>query len=507
MKKSLAVLSVIIIFVVVVSAFAVIEDNKPAQSVDPQKKPLYVGVTYSGTSILEAEKLIDRVRNYTNLFILQSGTLMQNLPAMEQVCDYAVNAGLNIIVYYSTTGSRNIVESLLNTSQSRWGSHFLGLYYNDEPGGNMLDSQVCLNYGGSSGTTVTKSPDGSILVYEPNDTRYNSTTQFNFSPSGIINVYWENSVNIPSNITDRMSNSTIMTLPYTVTSSILTYFPNGTVSYASITGGVKNPTLTYLPNGAVQDQDGIAITDKGDIYQFEPYQTLWNSRPLKNCAEAANTFVNSERDTLNSIGNQSFVKLFTADYGLYWFDYKSGYDVVFTEFGWNNSRQMNVALCRGAASIQGRDWGVMITWTYDTPPYIESVTQLFDDMKFAYKAGSSYVVVFNSDGRDSQVLSDDQFKAIQQFWQYSKSNPNAAAQSTNKVAYVLPEAYGYAFRGLNDSIWGLWEPDNFTHQQVTNIDKALSQYGNKLDIIYDDFALYAALSNYSELTLWNETTS
>ena len=60
---------------------------------------------------------------------------------------------------------------------------------------------------------------------------------------------------------------------------------------------------------------------------------------------------------------------YTSDYALYWFDYKAGYDTVFTEFGWNNSRQMDIALCRGAATVKGKDWGAIITWTYDQPPY------------------------------------------------------------------------------------------------------------------------------------------
>ena len=50
--------------------------------------------------------------------------------------------------------------------------------------------------------------------------------------------------------------------------------------------------------------------------------------------------------------------LFTADYALYWFDYKAGYDVLSREFGWNHSRLLNLALCRGAASVQGKEWGL-----------------------------------------------------------------------------------------------------------------------------------------------------
>lgn len=52
------------------------------------------------------------------------------------------------------------------------------------------------------------------------------------------------------------------------------------------------------------------------------------------------------------------MKLFTSDYGLYWYDYLSGYDVVFAEFLGNQSQnQLAVALDRGAAESQGKDWG------------------------------------------------------------------------------------------------------------------------------------------------------
>ena len=44
-------------------------------------------------------------------------------------------------------------------------------------------------------------------------------------------------------------------------------------------------------------------------------------------------------------------RLFTSDYALHWFEYKAGYDVVLAQIGWNYSRQLNVALVRGAATI------------------------------------------------------------------------------------------------------------------------------------------------------------
>jgi hypothetical protein len=49
-------------------------------------------------------------------------------------------------------------------------------------------------------------------------------------------------------------------------------------------------------------------------------------------------------------GEKAFGKpVFTSDYALYWFDYKAGFDTVFSEFVWNENRQLTVALSRGAA--------------------------------------------------------------------------------------------------------------------------------------------------------------
>ena len=85
----------------------------------------------------------------------------------------------------------------------------------------------------------------------------------------------------------------------------------------------------------------------------------------------------------------------TADYGLHWFDYRVGYDAVLAEFGWNNSREQQVALFRGAARAHDKDWGAMMTWTYSGPPYIGSGPELYDDLVLAYNNGEKYAVVFS----------------------------------------------------------------------------------------------------------------
>ena len=44
-------------------------------------------------------------------------------------------------------------------------------------------------------------------------------------------------------------------------------------------------------------------------------------------------------------------KIFSSDYGLYWFDYASGYSTIFGEFVGNQSRQTTIALRQRSRAI------------------------------------------------------------------------------------------------------------------------------------------------------------
>ena len=113
------------------------------QSSNSQKDSVYVGVAFGGNTIDQAKLLIDRVKTYTNLFILDSGInpISTNETAAREICDYAVNAGLNIIVNLGTWTPSNWPGkfNFLNSSEVRYGDKFLGAYYDDEPGGIPLD--------------------------------------------------------------------------------------------------------------------------------------------------------------------------------------------------------------------------------------------------------------------------------------------------------------------------------------------------------------------------------
>jgi hypothetical protein len=92
---------------------------------------------------------------------------------------------------------------------------------------------------------------------------------------------------------------------------------------------------------------------------------------------------------------------------------------------------------------------------------------------------------------------------MQRFWEYVKHNPRPA-ENSRKVAYVLPADYAYGFRGPADSIWGLWGPDTFSSRIWNEAITLTSQYGNAIDIVYED-TLQNHAYNYTKLIFWNGT--
>ena len=104
---------------------------------------------------MEAKQLIDHVKNYTNLFVLQSGFL-KTYGDITEIGDYAVNAGLKFIFYFGdSSGPAATANVLVENAEERWNSSFLGVYYKDEPGGKILDEK------GLSIGSVYRNPDGS----------------------------------------------------------------------------------------------------------------------------------------------------------------------------------------------------------------------------------------------------------------------------------------------------------------------------------------------------------
>jgi hypothetical protein len=221
----------------------------------------------------------------------------------------------------------------------------------------------------------------------------------------------------------------------------------------------------------------------------------------------------------NNFDTPTEYQLFTSDYGLYWYDYEAGYNTVFAEFGYNTgnenySRQLSIALCRGAATAFNQNWGVMITWAYKQPPYMEPGPELYNDMILAYENGAKYIVVFDSNPNWTEnVLQQGQLDAIKQFWQYVQDNPRTVSQASDRSAYVLPQDFGYGFRSPNDTIFGLWNSDwdgtaslSFVVDVSMCVVTFLQMFGPNLDILYPNGNQTAKSLGYQNVIYWNDTS-
>jgi hypothetical protein len=377
LRNRALLLTIALVSVISVSLFVAIEwfDYELRATTE-----FFVGIEFAYGDVSDCKDLVDKVKNYTNLFVVGSPEISLNQKWLNETCDYVYDAGLTFIVLFvsHTKYAYNPYVWIIKAGQ-RYGDSFLGAYRIDEPGGKQLD----------------------------------------------------------------------------------------------------NSTFRYVLEA-------------------------------KNYTEAAENYVKYLYDHLEYY-LYSGAQLFTADYGLYWFDYKAGYDAVLAEFGWNHSRQLNIALCRGAAEVQNKDWGVMVTWTYNGPPYIESGDELYNDLMLSYNSGAKYVVIFDypeTEYSEYGVLTEEHFEALQKFWNYVRRNPRKHGTLKGEVAYVLPKDYGFGFRNPNDTMWGLWKADEFSKKIWDDVNNLLERHGSRLDIVYSDPKFDDALkSRYNKLISWNETVT
>lgn len=350
----------------------------------PFEEDFFFGVSFGLNTTREAKILIDKVKDYTNLFLINSWDISINETALNEVCDYATEANLNFIVFFSFISLITYPwhQTWLDTAKARWGDKFLGAYLFDEPGGKQID-----------------------------------------------------------------------------------------------TGGWNEAMVTIFKNAS-------------------------------NYSEAATLFTN----TISSINSTKDLKrrgipMFTSDYALYWFDYLAGYDCVFVEFGWNHSRIQHIALGRGASHMQGKDWGVIITWTYENPPYLENGTRLLEDMITAYRAGAKYLIIFNYPKiNEYGILTEEHFNSMKKFWNLIHAPRKMLWKVKSEAAFILPKDYGWGMRTPEDKIWGLWSPDDLSQQIWINMNRLIEKYGLKLDIIYNDHK-FNFEGKYAKIYFWNSTVN
>jgi hypothetical protein len=207
--------------------------------------------------------------------------------------------------------------------------------------------------------------------------------------------------------------------------------------------------------------------------------------------------------------------IYTSDYTLYWYNYLAGYDVVFTEYVGNQSRQIATGLCRGAAKSLNKEWGVIITWSHQPDYFVENPEQLYNDMVLAYQNGAKYIIVFNSlfNSRaqftsltEYGTLTSEHFERMEQFWNYVHDESPVGPYPAN-TAYVLPKDYGFGFRSPTDRIWGKWSVDNLSQKMWVDSHALLETYGLSLDIVYETRIADTSVDlPYERLIFWNGTT-
>jgi hypothetical protein len=428
MKRSHTIVIVVIVIVsILLSGMAALEFGFLSKPVDA-----YVGVAYCGNSVAEGKMLIDKVKGYTNLFVLQSGVLQRDFTSVNELGDYAVAAGMYFLPYFGTYIQATFSSWLSNATQ-RWGNHLLGIYYADEAGGKMLDDYVTFE-DSVTGDKITKTEYGDIFVQQPNG------VQINYDLRGIIHLY-------------EPTNSDI--------NSEATFYPNGTI------GIVKS-----APNG----------------FSYQSYQQLQSIRPFKDVDDTAQRFIARDKDNIDFLEDKT--RVFTSDYGLYWFDYLSGYDVILSQIGWNISMTQQIAQVRGAAQAQGKEWGAIITWKYQQPPYLDNGTEILTQMRTAYESGAKYIVLFDYYDSASGVygtLKDEHFKALESFWNgVVKNNSEIQGSIRADSVLVLPHNYGWGARGVEDKVWGIFLPDNQTELIWDLMQTTLREHGLRTDIAYVD---------------------
>jgi len=357
------------------SQIITIQENTPTAE-------FFFGASYGQVTAQDARVLIDKVKNYTNFFLINSFDLTTNETALNEVCDYAAQSNLKFMVYFDFISRIRYPwhQTWLDQAQKRWSENFLGVYLRDEPGGRQIDTQE--------------------------------------------------------------------------------FFMNAT-----------------------------------------------------DYSDAANRFISNISSTNSMIdAKNKSIPLFTADYALYWWDYQAGYNTVFAELGWNMNSTQQIALCRGAANMQNKDWGAIIVWKYYEPPYLADAQEIYEDMTLAYRAGAKYVIVFNHptypETNPYGILSQEHFDAMEYFWNYVTANPRSIhSRIGGQIALVLPKDYGWAMRRTEsitvDKIWGIWPEDDKSPQILDNTNKLLSKHGINLDIIYED--PNSDYGKYSKVYFWNIT--
>ena len=143
---------ILIVTILVVAAVATPIAFWRYSTTETTNTPVLFGVSFGGKTANEAKLLIDKVKGYTNFFLVNSWDLSSNETALDEVCDYTAEAGLNFMVFFdyiSLTPGLPLTSwhgEWVSTAKDKWPDKFLGIYIYDEPGGRQIDTGLFDNF-------------------------------------------------------------------------------------------------------------------------------------------------------------------------------------------------------------------------------------------------------------------------------------------------------------------------------------------------------------------------
>ena len=100
MKLILTFPVVILLITLVVLPSVCFYPAKASTGTSAQDIPFF-GVTFGGNTTAEAKLLIDKVKGYTNLFVVDNWDVALNETTLTEICQYAYDANLYFMVYFS----------------------------------------------------------------------------------------------------------------------------------------------------------------------------------------------------------------------------------------------------------------------------------------------------------------------------------------------------------------------------------------------------------------------
>jgi len=149
MTKRICLILINILLVIAVSSPIAFWHNSFTETTEA---PVFFGVSFGGKTASEAKLLIDKVKGYTNFFLVNSWDLSSNETALDEVCNYTAEAGLNFIVFFdyiALTPGLPLTSwhgEWVITAKDKWPEKFLGIYIYDEPGGRQIDTGLFDNF-------------------------------------------------------------------------------------------------------------------------------------------------------------------------------------------------------------------------------------------------------------------------------------------------------------------------------------------------------------------------